>query len=79
MLSLYRFMSKRMDQENAIFCSLITNIIAWFLIGAILGIMIALLFVKTDMVISYAITIGSLASLIIGYVGGYIQLIHMCK
>lgn len=76
MKTFYMMLNKKMEAIPAMFCFLFSNIIFWFLAGALAGALIALLFLKIDIILSCAVTMGSCCALIFGYVCGYIIIIR---
>lgn len=77
MIQIYEMMRKKLERENAIIVSLLLHIIGWFLIGCIVGIVVAFLFGKVSLMGSYAVTLGACMGLVPGYVGGYIKLVKI--
>ena len=76
MLALYKYLNQKKNPNLAMFCFLLTNIIFWFLVGSLVGALIATLLFDRELIVSCAGTLGACRALILGYVKGYIFVIQ---
>lgn len=72
MTPLFKYLTKKLSMENAMFCFIFSHIFIWFFAGAAAGILLTFLFSAQSMMLSYAVTSGSLFSIIFGYIYGSI-------
>ena len=78
MLAIYKLLNQKMDNNLAMICFLLINIVFWFLIGSLFGALIAALLFDRELIVSCAVTLGACLALILGYVKGYIFVIRYC-
>lgn len=76
MLAIYKLLNQKMDNNLAMICFLLINIVFWFLIGSLFGALIAALLFDRELIVSCAVTLGACLALILGYVKGYIFVIR---
>ena len=64
---------REVSAQIAILC----NVVLWFLIGGLVGMVIAVLMNQQDMMNAYALVGASALGLILGYLGGLCNLVNL--